>query len=374
MANAELVSRKERTLTERAADLGLAQYWVEREVIENPASRIKAVPHCWRWRDMYPLLEKAATTVPMEEAYRRTLLFVNPGLAPRPWMTTTIYGGCSWYNPGERPEVHRHQPSASRFVLSGDGGFTNTEGEKCTMRRGDLIITPNGTWHNHGNDGKEPVIWIDVLDVPIVELLNNSWAMEHDYFESSAANGTPIKQMVQSVKKPEDYSAKIYGTGGIRPKSVSHQRGQGHGSPMYVYRWDDTLAVLTRLREFPGDPCDGVAVEYVNPVTGGSVLPTLSYSVSLFRPGEKPDYQRKTASTVFCAIEGRGMTEMDGATIRWQKNDVFVIPSWTWYRHINLDSKQDVLLYAASDEPALEKLELLVCERRTPDGRVAVRA
>jgi len=371
MANLELELPRERTtLTERSADLGLAQYWVERDVIENPASRARAVPFCWKWRDMYPLLEKAARIVPVEEAYRRSLLFVNPGLRPKPWMTTTIYGGCSWYNPGESAEVHRHMPSASRFVLAGDGGFTTVEGEKCTMRRGDLVITPNGTWHNHGNDGNEPVIWIDVLDLPVVEFLYNSWAMDYEYFEAPAPNSKPVKRLVQSVSKPEHYSQKVYATGGIKPKSISHARGQGHGSPMYVYRWDDTLAALDQLREFPTAPCDGIAVEYINPMTGGAVMPTLSYSVNLFQPGEKPDFQRKTASTVFCAIHGRGMTEMDGATISWEQNDVFVIPSWIWYRHVNLDSKKDAMLYAVSDEPTLEKLELLVRQRRTIDGQI----
>jgi gentisate 1,2-dioxygenase len=371
MANLDVLSMPDRdVLSKRTGELGLVPYWIERDVIENPASRARAVPFCWKWRDMYPLLESAAVTVPVEEAYRRTLLFVNPGLRPKPWMTTTIYGGYSWYNPGEAPEVHRHQPSASRFVLSGDGGFTTVEGEKCRMLRGDLVITPNGTWHNHGNDGKEPVIWIDVLDLPVVELLHNSWKMDYEYFEPAASGKNPVKRPAQSIDKPADYSAKVYGTGGIKAKSIAHRRGQGHGSPMYVYRWKDTLTALDRLREFPADPCSGIAVEYVNPLTGGPVLPTLSYEVNLFRPGEQPDFQRKTASTVFCAIQGRGVTQMDGATISWEQNDVFVIPSWTWYRHINIDPKQEVMLYAVSDEPTLEKLELLVHQRRTSDGTV----
>ncbi|HMJ31034.1 MAG TPA: cupin domain-containing protein, partial [Xanthobacteraceae bacterium] len=47
--------------------------------------------------------------------------------------------------------------NASRTILSDKGGYTVVEGERCTAARGDLILTPNGTWHDHGNDDSEPV-------------------------------------------------------------------------------------------------------------------------------------------------------------------------------------------------------------------------
>jgi gentisate 1,2-dioxygenase len=99
-------------------------------------------------------------------------VFANPGLDGKPYITNTLFAAYSLYNPGERAPVHRHTPSASRFVLDGDGGFTVVEGEKLKMSRGDLILTPTGTWHDHGNDGQQAVIWVDVLNVPLVESLN----------------------------------------------------------------------------------------------------------------------------------------------------------------------------------------------------------
>src|SRR5690606_1310058 len=93
------VEHERENLTSSSRQLGLAEYWVEREIIEDPAHRTTAVPFVWHWKDMHPLLAKASDIVPMEEAYRRALLFSNPALAPKAWMTTTIYGGCSWYNP-----------------------------------------------------------------------------------------------------------------------------------------------------------------------------------------------------------------------------------------------------------------------------------
>jgi gentisate 1,2-dioxygenase len=289
-------------------------------------------------------------------------------------MTTTIYGGVSWYNPGESAEVHRHPPSASRFVLSGDGGWTTVEGEKCMMARGDLILTPNGTWHNHGNDGKEPIIWVDILDLPLAENLNNSWVMEYDYYEQDKKDAAPAKRTIQTVSQTDDYSIKAYSTGGIKPTFFEHKRAQGNGSPMYVYRWKDTVTALNRLREFKPDPCDGISVEYIDPTTGGPVVATMSFGVLMFPAGFQPEFQRKTAGTVYCVIQGRGQTELDnGKVMNWEENDVFVVPSNSWYRHVNLDPKNDLMLYAVSDEPTLQKLGFLKKERRTADGKVIPR-
>jgi gentisate 1,2-dioxygenase len=348
---------------------GLVEYWLERKDIEAP--RQKAVPFCWRWSDIYPLLMEAAKIVPVEEAHRRALLFVNPGMQPRPFITSTLYGACSLYNPGESAEVHRHMSSASRFALVGDGGFTTIEGEKCTMLRGDLIINPNGAWHDHGNEGTEPVIWVDVLDLPLAEALNSSY-FDFDYSEEAESSNSeaPVKRRTQSITLPAGYSSKLYATGGIMPKFISHKRGKGFGSPMFVYRWADTSRALQELKEFEGDPRDGIVVEYVDPVTGRSVLPTLSFRTQLFRPRQVPQWQRKTASTLFCVVQGHGRTELDDSVMEWKENDVFVVPSWHWYRNINLDRGDDLILYSVSDAPALEKLGFYRSQAKNPDGRI----
>jgi gentisate 1,2-dioxygenase len=49
------------------------------------------------------------------------------------------------------------------------------------------------------------------------------------------------------------------------------------------------------------------------------------------------------------------------------------VPSNSWYRHVNLDPKNDLMLYAVSDEPTLQKLGFLKKERRTADGKVIPR-
>src|SRR3546814_4835490 len=74
--------------------------------------------------------------------------------------------------PGEVAPSHRHTQSALRFVVEGSGAFTAVDGEKTIMEEGDFIITPSWTWHDHGNDSDRPMVWMDGLDIPLVQALD----------------------------------------------------------------------------------------------------------------------------------------------------------------------------------------------------------
>src|SRR5262249_6341680 len=56
--------------------------------------------------------------------------------------------------------------------------------------------------------------------------------------------------------------------------------------PFLHYRWRDTYPSLQKLSRGSGNPYDGVALEYVNPVTGGSTFPTLGLWNQILPPGE----------------------------------------------------------------------------------------
>ena len=62
--------------------------------------------------------------------------------------------------------LHRRRP----------GAYTAVDGERTTMHPGDFIITPSWTWHDHGNDGGEPVVWLDGLDIPLVRFFDAGFA------------------------------------------------------------------------------------------------------------------------------------------------------------------------------------------------------
>ena len=126
----------------------------------------KAVPHVWRYDDVAPLCERAARLVGTADAERRVFMLVNPGLAA-PQTTDTLFAGLQTILPGEVARAHRHTAFALRFVIEGEGAYTAVEGEKIVMHRGDMILTPRWDWHDHGNEGYGPVIWLDGLDFPL---------------------------------------------------------------------------------------------------------------------------------------------------------------------------------------------------------------
>jgi len=335
------------------------------------AAQLKPVPHHWRWAEIAPYLDKIAEIArgadvsPIEFAERQQFLLTNPGLGGRLQVTSTMRCAVSIYNPGDVAPVHIHTPNASRTILSEEGGYTTIEGERCEAARGDLILTPNGTWHDHGNDGSKPVVWIDVLDFPLMEFLDCVW------LDETYPGDTQGNSRAQPVSLPGSYSHKLYGQGGLVPSFVAHRRGFGRDtSPMFHYRGADVREALAGLREEDGDRYEAVALRFVNPATGGSVFPTLDYRAQLLRPGEATRFKRETASTLYVAIEGQGVTEIAGRRLDWQANDIFVVPSFAWRRHIN-QSEADAVLYAVSDAPLMEKIGQYRAQGRLPDDSVA---
>jgi gentisate 1,2-dioxygenase len=354
----------------RSKDLSLVGLWdvVHQVELAEPVKSYQ--PHIWYWRDLRPLMLEAGKNIPLSEADRRVMILSNPSVYPKHYSTNTLYVSCSIYNPGETAPVHRHTPSASRFVLEGDGGYTNIEGEKCPMSRGDLIITPNGTWHDHGNEGKAPVLWVDVLDLPLVEILGATqfeFDMEGEPGARSNSN-EKVKLDRQPVTEPIGHSTNLYGTGGLMPTFVTHSRGRSRSTPMLLYRWEDTERALERLRNYAGSPYDGIMIEYKNPLNGEAVTPTMSFAVQMLRPDEHTRSHRHTSSTAYCCLKGNGKTIAGGRVLEWGPNDMFVVPSWTWHEHANGSASEDAILYSVSDAATLHRLGLYR-EESAPDAR-----
>jgi gentisate 1,2-dioxygenase len=334
------------------------------------AAQLKPVAHHWRWCDIGPYLDRIAEIArgadvsPIEFAERQQFLLTNPGLGGRLQVTSTMRCAVSIYNPGDVAPVHIHTPNASRTILSENGGYTTIEGERCRAARGDLILTPNGTWHDHGNDGGEPVVWIDVLDFPLMEFLDCVW-LDEEYPGATEGNAR-----AQAVTQENGYSHRLYGKGGLVPAFAAERRGFGRGtSPMFHYRGADVRAGLDNLRDEEADPYEGIVLRFVNPVTGASVFPTLDYRAMLLRPGEETRFKRETAGTLYQVLEGRGATEIAGQSFDWEENDIFVVPGFAWRRHLN-QSGTDAVLYAISDMPLLDKIGQYRAQGRLPDGTV----
>src|SRR6266852_7073641 len=157
---------------ERLAESSLGPLWEVLHGLVTPTPVTPCVPALWRYDEIRPFLMEAGTMITAREAERRVLVLRNPGMQGQAAITRTLFAGLQLILPGEVAPAHRHTQSALRFVIEGEGAYTAVDGERTTMRPGDFIITPSWTWHDHGNETKEPMVWLDGLDLALVDLLN----------------------------------------------------------------------------------------------------------------------------------------------------------------------------------------------------------
>src|SRR5919106_410763 len=151
----------------------------------------------WKWEPLLDGLLKASETIGIEQAERRAIRVVNPHLGIKS-TSHTLQVTFSVVNPGEVARAHRHNMAAIRFVVEGQGAYTIVDGERFLMEEGDLILTPNWTWHEHQNDSGGPIIWLDGLDGPLIQSLNVL------FFE-------PYAEEKQAVSRRDEESAYRYG-------------------------------------------------------------------------------------------------------------------------------------------------------------------
>ena len=252
---------------------------VEHDEVKQLLATAKAVPYLWRCaEDIEPILHRAVELITMDDSERRSLVLVNPGLAPRRATVSTMYTAYRLNDANEIMPPHKHSPSAIRFGLKGKGNFTGVDGENIVFGPGDMVLTPNDTWHNHGTVGNEQALNLSVLDLPLVETLN-AIHFDHDYKEEM--NGKLVSKKEQSARFTPDYSQTTYGYGGLMPRFASAKsRGAGYSSPMFVYRWEMVRELFAKHKDREGDAHDGLLVEYIDPTTGQPVFKTITFFAS----------------------------------------------------------------------------------------------
>ena len=295
-------------------------------------------PYLWKWSDIYDGLLKAGDLVSLEKSKRRTIRLFNPGV-PRPTgATTTIHMSVQLVKPGEIAKAHRHTLTAIRFVVKGSGGCTTVEGERFTMSPGDLILTPNWTWHDHFNGTGEGMVWLDGHDEPLLKSL-----------EVIAVEMFGQKQ--QPVETIPDFSLHKYGL--ARPCGTSPDLHD----PPFRYPWADTCKSLQALAVTEGNPYDGIMLNYVNPRTNGPTVRTIGCAIQMLRPGEKTKTHRHTSSTIYHAFRGSGCTIVNDQRLEWSEGDCFTVPLWSWHRH-EAESGEEAVIFSLTDRPVKEALGL----------------
>ena len=321
-------------------------YWLLGPESYSPYPATSVQPYLWKWSDVHAMLMRAGEVVSLEDSERRTLRLLNPGLKDQRFTSHTLQLSIQYVKPGEHARAHRHTMSALRFVIMGHGAFTTVNGQKCKMDEGDLILTPQLTWHDHSGGTDEPIIWLDGLDFPLVQALHQL------VFESYDKPTQPIQYDSEQV-------GPLYGyTRPTVPPTVE----------FFHYKWRDTNQTLRTLVDSGNSPdlFDGYLLEFRNPATGGPTMPTVQCALQLLRPGQKTEIHRHTSTAIYHAFRGGGTTLIGEKRFDWEQGDTFVVPVWHAHGHSNRSSSQEAILFSMSDSPVLRSLNLYREEKVNP--------
>jgi gentisate 1,2-dioxygenase len=291
----------------------------------------------WPYEALRPLLLKAGELTPIEKAERRVLVLANPGHGlEKMQASAAIYLGMQLLLPGEWAPSHRHTPNAVRMIVEGEGAYTTVDGEKLPMRRGDLILTPTGLWHEHGHDGDRPVVWLDVLDLPLVHYLEASYHVDGPRQEVRAGSGD-----------------RRYARAGLLPTTLFQRSSRAY--PMLRYPWVEARAALEALAgELPSG--EAVQITYANPETGGPVENILGFYALMLRPGESVTLPARSPAAVFHVIEGRAAAAIGEQRFALAEADTCCAPGYTAVTLSNPSGQGPAFLFIADETPLHQKL------------------
>ena len=294
-------------------------------------------PTHWSYSSIRPLLMRAGELTPMEKAERRVLVLANPGHGLENMKASpAMYLGMQLLLPGEWAPSHRHTPNAVRMIVEGSGATTTVSGEKCPMERGDLILTPTGQWHEHEHSGQAPVVWLDVLDLPLMYYSEVSYAIEGQ------------RQDVKPGRGDE-----VYAHGGVVPTPVFERGDKAY--PMLRYPWAQARATLLTLAHSQPD-LQAVQVTYVNPETGRDAQNNLGFYALMLRPGQTLRLPARSPSQVFHVIEGEVELQVQASHFRMHEADTCCTPGYESVTLVNRSSQAPAFLFMADESPLHRKL------------------
>lgn len=334
---AENLAHQRQQLYQDMSSLHLSPLWEVLHALVPTQPHSPCVPAFWNYAQIQPFLKRAGEVITAEEAVRRVLILENPALKGKSAITQSLYAGLQLILPGEVAPSHRHTQSALRFIVEGKGAYTAVDGERTTMHPGDFITTPSWTWHDHGNEVDEPVVWLDGLDIPMIS-----------FFDAGFAENGNAKS--QTVMAPEGSNFARYG------HNMAPVRGNspfGQASPLFNYPYARSREALHQMeRHDPMDAWDGFKLRYINPLSGGAPMPTIQPFMQRLPAGFEGKSWRQTDGAVYSVVEGSGSAyiESPSGTVRFDFNarDHFVVPSWHTLR---LQSSQGCVLFSFSDRP-----------------------
>ena len=205
--------------------------WTVANKIEPWFPQSISAPVLWRYRDLREHVLRSLDLVTAEKAGRRVIYLANPHRRDVSAAVGWLYTGLQVMQPGEVASSHQHSASALRFIMEGEGAYTVVDGHKMTLKENDFVLTPNGSWHEHGVEAQgTPCIWQDGLDIPLVNALEANFFAVHP-------NGR------QEMTYPVDDSTHTYGAPGLMPATGTWSKAY---SPLLKYEWAPTYEALQR--------------------------------------------------------------------------------------------------------------------------------
>jgi gentisate 1,2-dioxygenase len=312
--------------------------WDRYQRITPIAPQPKDAPFHWRWREIEPFLHRSVGEVSINDIERRALIMAHPAFGNDTTTTSTLLAAFTVLEPGDRARPHRHTGAAIRFATRADGAATIVNGRRCEMREGDLILTPPMCWHGHINESDHRIIWFDAANMPLIR------AVDAHFFEP----GDPRNNEFWQVDEGEE---ELWTQAGLLAQGASRDTTS---SPKYRYPGTATRAMLEHA---PIGPDGARTIRYVNPVTGGAVMPTLDCYAVRLRKTALTRRKRATYNTICLVVSGSGRSTVGEKTFEWSQHDVFTIPHWTWAQHQASEGDADLLL--VSDKAAFERLDLV---------------
>jgi gentisate 1,2-dioxygenase len=263
----------------------------------------------FRYSQAKEALHEAGSFVSPAQAERRNLICVNPKEGNTYATTANLVAAYQMVGPGEKARSHRHTPNALRLILdASEGTYTVINGSRIDVVAGDVVLTPNWSWHGHANDGVTEAYWIDFLDVPFVQHTGPMFFEPHELTYEPIVQGAP-------------------------------------GSPMRI----SPTQVLHGAKRIDGSRVVPIAL---------GLLSTMGLELLSLSVADPISCERSTASNVYAVIEGRcSVTVGESREIfDLRRGDILAVPPWTSHM---LSGPTRAVVLRVSDAPILSALGLL---------------
>jgi gentisate 1,2-dioxygenase len=286
--------------------LGFSPGWAKREPAMWATPRPVYVPAVWRYQDALDALTRATSFVSTEFAERRNLIMVNPIPGNSYPTCRHLVAAYQLVLPGETARSHRHSPNALRLVLDASPGiYTLVNGMRIDMAPGDVVLTPRWCWHGHANYGDQPALWIDFLDVPLVQNLECMFFEHH-------------RDPLEAVRQQQ-------------PDSPLRQRGSA------IAR---RLATETDIR------------------LGESDIPTMGLHMIKVQAEEMQHHPGRADNNIFAVTGGSLAVRVEKqGEVTLTRGDVMVVPGW--HEYTITGGTQGATALRVTDEPVFAMLGFL---------------